>query len=231
VATATESAGSAIFDMDGVLVDNARFHREAWRQLFREEGVPLTDPEFWRLTIGRPVAEALPRLLGALLVPTELARLTRRRNELYHDLAQALVGAVPGVLAFVRGLEAQGVRRALATSAVPESAAAILGALDLADAFPVRVTAADIHRGKPDPEVYLTTAARLGVSPSTCVVFEDALVGVEAARRAGMRVVGLTTAYPGAELVAAGAHLTTSDFTGLTWAAVSAPSGPGSDGA
>jgi beta-phosphoglucomutase family hydrolase len=213
---------AAVFDMDGVLVDNKRFHRESWRRLFQEEGRPLTDPEFWRHTIGRPVEEAVQRLLGHDVPAAEAARLARRKIALYHELADGQASPVAGVVPFVRALVASGVPRALATSAVPDSAARILDALGLTAELSVRVTAHDVRRGKPDPEVYLTAAARLGVAPAGCVVFEDAVVGVEAARRAGMAVVGLTTAHSDEELRAAGATWTAPDFTTLGWAALAA---------
>lgn len=214
---------AAVFDMDGVLVNNARFHREAWRRLAREEGFDLTDPEFWRQAIGRPVEEAVPRILGRPVPPAEAIRLARRKTALYHELADGQAAAVPGVVEFVRALAAAGVPRALATSAVADSAARILESLGLATAFPVQVTAGQVRRGKPDPEVYLTAAAHLGVPPTACVVFEDAVVGVEAARRAGMAVVGLTTAHADAELRAAGATWTAPDFTHLAWASLAGP--------
>jgi HAD superfamily hydrolase (TIGR01509 family) len=212
-----------VFDMDGVLVHNSRFHREAWRRLSREEGFALTDPEFWRQAIGRPVEEAVPRILGRPVPPEEAASLARRKTALYHELADGHAEPVPGVVEFIRGLAADGVPLALATSAVADSAARILEGLGLAGAFPVQVTAGHVRRGKPDPEVYLTAAMRLGVPPAVCVVFEDAVVGVEAARRAGMAVVGLTTAHTAAELREAGATWTVPDFTGLTWAAIASP--------
>ena len=213
----------AVFDMDGVLINNSRFHREAWRRLAREEGFALTDPEFWRQAIGRPVDEAVPRILGRLVTPEEAARLAQRKTALYHELADGHAEPVPGVVEFVRALAVAGVPRALATSAVADSAARILEGLGLAGAFTVQVTAGHVRRGKPDPEVYLTAAARLGVPPAACVVFEDAVVGVEAARRAGMAVVGLTTAHADAELREAGAAWTAPDFTGLVWAALASP--------
>ena len=214
---------AAVFDMDGVLVDNKRFHREAWRRLAQEEGFALTDPEFWRQAIGRPVEEAVPRVLGRAVPAAEAIRLARRKTALYHELADGHAPPVPGVVEFVRGLATANVPRALATSAVAESAARILEGLGLTAAFPVQVTAGHVQRGKPDPEVYLTAAARLGVAPAVCVVFEDAVVGVEAARRAGMAVVGLTTAHAAAELRDAGAAWTAPDFTGLAWAALASP--------
>jgi HAD superfamily hydrolase (TIGR01509 family) len=209
--------------MDGVLVHNAPFHREAWRRLAREEGFDLTDPEFWRQAIGRPVEEAVPRILGRAVSPPEATRLARRKTALYHELADGQAAPVPGVVEFVRALAAAGIPRALATSAVAESAARILESLGLAAAFPVQVTAGQVRRGTPDPEVYLTAAARLGVPPPACVVFEDAVVGVEAARRAGMAVVGVTTAHADAELRAAGATWTAPDFTRLAWTALAGP--------
>jgi beta-phosphoglucomutase family hydrolase len=215
---------AALFDMDGVLVNNSRFHREAWRRLSREEGFALTDPEFWRQAIGRPVVEAVPRILGRPVPPAEAARLARRKTALYHELADGHAAPVPGVVEFVRALAAAGVPRALATSAAADSAARILQDLGLAAVFPVQVTAGQVRRGKPDPEVYLTAAARLGVPPAACVVFEDAVVGVEAARGAGMAVVGLTTAHAAAELRQAGATWTAADFTGLAWTALALPS-------
>jgi beta-phosphoglucomutase family hydrolase len=214
---------AAVFDMDGVLVNNSRFHREAWRRLAREEGFALTDPEFWRQAIGRPVEEAVPRILGRPVPSEEAHRLARRKTALYHELADGHAGPVPGVVEFVRALAVAGVPRALATSAVTDSAARILEGLGLAGAFTVQVTAGHVRCGKPDPEVYLTAAARLGVLPAACVVFEDAVVGVEAARRAGMAVVGLTTAHADAELREAGAAWTVPDFTGLVWAALASP--------
>jgi HAD superfamily hydrolase (TIGR01509 family) len=155
--------------------------------------------------------------------PDEAARLARRKTALYHELADGHAAPVPGVVEFIRALSAAGVPRALATSAVADSAARILEGLGLAAAFPVRVTAGQVRRGKPDPEVYLTAAAALGVPPAACVVFEDAVVGVEAARRAGMAVVGLTTAHADAELRAAGAAWTAPDFTRLAWTALAIP--------
>ena len=88
---------------------------------------------------------------------------------------------------------------------------------DLVEHFRVQVTGRDVRRGKPDPEVYLTTAARFGMAPGACVVFEDAPVGIEAAVRAGMRVVGVATTCHAETLQAAGARVVVPDFAGLAW--------------
>ena len=213
---------AVIFDMDGVLVDSGAYHRAAWRALLEELGAGPQDGEFWRLTIGRPVEEALPVLLGRPLSAQEIARYSKLKTDLYHQLADGRFPPVPGAVAFVRSLERQNIPRALATSASPRSVAAVLSDLDLTDQFPVVVTADDVERGKPDPEVYLAAALQLNVSPSHCLVFEDSLVGIEAALRAGMLPVGLTTAHTESELRKAGAVRVLADFEGLTWEAIAA---------
>ena len=109
--------------------------------------------------------------------------------------------------------------RAVATSASRHDVESLLIKSGLRDRFPVVVAAEDVRRGKPDPEVYLLAALRLGVTPEHCLVFEDAVVGVQAARSAGMRAIGVSTAHTEDELRAAGAERAVADFEGMTWPA------------
>jgi beta-phosphoglucomutase len=126
---------------------------------------------------------------------------------------------VRGVLAFVDALAARSVPCAVATSASRYDADRLLGRTGLRDRFDIVVTAEDVRRGKPDPEVYLRAAGGLGISPGECLVFEDAVVGVQAARSAGMRVIGVSTAHTETELLAAGAERAIEHFEGVTWPA------------
>jgi HAD superfamily hydrolase (TIGR01509 family) len=212
--------GAAIFDLDGVLVDSGVWHRAAWQALLAELGVEASRPDWWRLTIGRPSEEALPLLLGRTLTSVEAARLARRKRDLYAGLSGQGLRAVPGAPAFVQRLERRGVARAVGTSASRRDALRMLEAVGLGSRFTVVITAEDVERGKPDPEVYTLAARRLDVASGSCVVFEDSVVGIEAARRAGMRAVGVTTAYGEEELRAAGAGTVIADFEGLRWEAI-----------
>jgi len=180
---------AVIFDMDGVLVDSGVYHRAAWRALL----------------LGRRVSEH------------EARRLARRKRDLYTDLSRSGVVPVPGVRDFVMALSRLGIRRAVGTSASRFDLDRLLVTVGLRRHFDVIVTADDVTLGKPDPEVYELAAARLDVPADACIVFEDSLVGVEAARRAGMRAVGVTTAHTEAELREAGAERAISDFEGLEW--------------
>src|SRR5262249_48083468 len=120
----------AIFDMDGVLVDSEPHHHAAWRRLCLEEGVALTLAEVAERTLGRPVRESLPTLLGRALDADEHERLVRRKAVIYHEVSGGTVREVRGVVAFVRTLAESGVRCGLATSALPERVGPILDALE-----------------------------------------------------------------------------------------------------
>jgi HAD superfamily hydrolase (TIGR01509 family) len=210
------AATAVVFDLDGVLVDSGAHHRASWLALLADLGVPAP-PEFWRRTIGRPAVEAVGHLLERALTTDEAHELARRKHAHYVRLSGQALPAVPGVLDFVATLVRHGVPRAVATSARRADVTALLGRLDLLHVFPVVIAAEDVRRGKPDPEVYRTAARGLGVDAARCLVFEDALVGVQAARGAGMRVIGVTTAHTEAELVAAGAERAIPHFEGCTW--------------
>jgi HAD superfamily hydrolase (TIGR01509 family) len=210
------AASAVIFDMDGVLLDSGAHHRDAWRLLLEELGLTPA-PEFWRCTIGRPAEAAVPLLLERTVAPVEAVQLARRKREHYTRLAARGMLPVAGAPAFVTSLARAGVPRAVATSAPRADAEVLLTEIGVRAAFEVVVTVEDVRWGKPDPEVYLRAAEGLGVSADSCLVFEDAVVGVQAARNAGMRVVGVTSTYPAHELLAAGAERTIADFEGCRW--------------
>lgn len=206
-----------IFDMDGVLVDSGAHHRAAWRALLDELAATPAAEDYWRLTIGRPAEEAVGRLLGRALGSAEARRLARRKHHHYLRLACDAPPPIRGAPAFVTTLGEHGVPCGVATSASRGDAERLLRAIGIRSRFEVLVTAEDVWLGKPEPDVYLRAADGLRVDPARCLVFEDATVGIEAARRAGMRVIGLTTAHTEAELLAAGAERVIPNFEGLGW--------------
>ena len=214
---------TCIFDMDGVLIDSGAHHRKAWRALLDELGMVPKDPAFWRLTIGRPAEEAMPLLLDRHLTPAEAHRLALRKRDLYAGFAAEGLLSVPGVSGFLDDLARLGVPRAVGTSATRGDAVSLLEGLGLRRYFDVIVTADDVRFGKPNPEVYLESARRLGARPANCVVFEDSVVGVQAARSAGMRAIGVTTAHTASELQHAGAETAIASFEGIRWSAIARP--------
>jgi len=188
-----------LFDMDGVLVDSGPLHKESWRRIARELGRPMEDAFFHR-TFGMRNEEILEELLGPDLDPEEKARLGRRKEEIYRELARERLEAAPGAAGLVRALKEAGFRLALASSGPRANVELVLDVTGLGREMDAYVCAEDVSRGKPDPQVFLEAARRLGLAPERCVVVEDALVGIQAARRAGMRVVGVTGGREGSFL-------------------------------
>jgi beta-phosphoglucomutase family hydrolase len=188
----TTSAQAFIFDMDGTLLDNMRFHTEAWKETIEALGHPPVDPRTWeQRTSGIPNRTIFAELLG--VATPDVSEWIERKEAAYRRAAADRLRPVDGLIQFLDRAEEAGIQLALATGAGPANIEFNLQALDLARRFPVIVGADDVSRGKPDPEVFLTAADRLGVRANRCVVFEDAPLGIEAAHRAGMRVVALTT--------------------------------------
>lgn len=186
------TADALLFDNDGTLISSLESVYRCWSRWAREYGV--TEEDFARVPLhGRPAAEIVADLLPADVVPAAVARI----EQLEVEDAGGVV-ALPGTLALLESLPAE--RWAVVTSATRRLAEARLGHAAIR---PKNVIAADdISRGKPDPEPFLLAARRLGADPARCVVFEDAPVGLEAGRAAGMVTVALATTHRAEELSA-----------------------------
>jgi len=189
-------ARAFIFDMDGTIVDNMAFHTDSWLAFFERHGKSYEAEAFFRETAGAQGREILRARLGPDVSDEEITALALEKDALYRELYGPHRRAIEGLEQFVAGARAQGVKLAVATSAPPKNIVFTLDELDLRGHFDTVVGAADVKHGKPHPDVFLKAAEQLGVPPSDCIVFEDAPMGVEAARRAGMRAVVITTTLP-----------------------------------
>ena len=181
-----------IFDMDGTLVDNMRFHTEAWRTLIEENGFEFDERKFLVETAGQTNREIIPSVFGTVS-NERLNELALRKEELYREVYVHHRKPVEGLVDFLETAGGRGIKIAVATAASPPNMAFILDGLSLREYFGAITTAADVQRGKPDPEIFLLSAERLNVAPRNSVVFEDAFFGFEAAKRAGMKAIGITT--------------------------------------
>ena len=181
-----------IFDMDGTLVDNMRFHTEAWRTLIEENGYEFDERKFLVETAGQTNREIIPSVFGTVS-NERLNELALRKEELYREVYVHHRKPVEGLVDFLETAGGLGIKMAVATAASPPNMAFILDGLSLRKYFGAITTAADVRRGKPDPEIFLLSAERLNVAPRNSIVFEDAFFGFEAAKRAGMKAIGITT--------------------------------------
>lgn len=183
-----------IFDMDGVLVDSAKPHLRSWQLLAEENGRNVTEARF-AATFGQQNRDIIPLLFGETDAATMLT-LSDRKESLYRDLVRSDPPVMDGAADLVHALASAGVRLAVGSSGPIENIELMLAAMGIRDRFTTIVSAEDVQRGKPDPEVFTLACRRIGVPPHRCVVIEDAPVGVAAARASGARCIGLTTNYP-----------------------------------
>jgi beta-phosphoglucomutase family hydrolase len=181
-----------IFDMDGTLVDNMRFHADAWQKMLAENDLEVDMHEFLVKTAGKTNREIIPNFFKDA-TEEKLFELGQRKEELYRELFLPERKALDGVTEFLTEAQSLGVRMAVATAAPIANMEFILDGLELRRFFEVITTAADVKSGKPNPEVFLKSAEKVGVEPQNCLVFEDAFNGFEAASRAGMKSVGIAT--------------------------------------
>ena len=184
-----------IFDMDGTLVDNMHYHTDAWRQMLLENDVEMDAEEFLIKTAGKTNREIIPQIFKNIS-DERVAELGERKETLYRELFLKYRRPVDGVVEFLEASRQLGINMAVATAAPTANVEFVLDGLNLRRYFAAVTTAADISNGKPDPEIFLTSAEKLGVEPRNCLVFEDALNGFEAAHRARMRSIGIATVNP-----------------------------------
>ncbi|GAB4035104.1 beta-phosphoglucomutase [Spirosoma gilvum] len=182
-----------LFDLDGVIVDTAIYHYQAWKRLANELGFDISE-EFNESLKGVSRMESLDLILahGGLTLPDEKkAELAAQKNAWYLELVSRMTpeDILPGVASFFSQVRKAGIKTALGS--VSKNAGMILDRIGMTDAFDAIIDGNKISKGKPDPEVFTKGAVELGFSPAECVVFEDAVAGVEAGKRGGMFVVGL----------------------------------------
>jgi beta-phosphoglucomutase len=180
-----------LWDMDGTLVDSAEYHWQVWRDIMSREGSPITYQQFLA-TFGQRNDSILRPWLGEKATPELIQRIGDAKEALYREhVRQKGIAPLPGALEWVRLLHREGWRQAIASAAPRANIETILDVLHASRCFQAIVSADDVHRGKPDPEVFLVAATKLGVTPNHCIVVEDAQHGIEAARAAGMKSIGV----------------------------------------
>ena len=209
-----------LWDMDGVLVDTFDTHFRAWSRIFAELDHPFTLDDF-RRTFGMNNRSILKTLLGVDLPEADFQAVSDRKEVYFRESVRGITRFLSGVAEWLERFESLGLPQAVASSAPPENISALLNELHAHRWFSAVVSGAKLS-GKPDPAVFLLAAQQLGVSPADCLVIEDAVPGVEAAKRGGMRCIAVLTTNPPEALQQADlivpdlTHLTLEHLTQLT---------------
>jgi HAD superfamily hydrolase (TIGR01509 family) len=194
VAVESEPCG-VLWDLDGTLVDSAEQHYAAWRDTLAARGRAHSREEFVRF-FGRRNDAILVEMFGDTLDSAEHARIADEKEERYRQLVRADgLRPLPGVVSWLRRLRDQGFRQALATMAPAANVEVVVEVLGVGAFLDATVAAEDVPSGKPAPDIFIEAARRIEVPPGRCIVVEDAPAGLEGARRAGMRSVGVLSEH------------------------------------
>jgi beta-phosphoglucomutase len=186
-----------LFDLDGTLIDSMPHHHRAWARWHARRGNVIDTADYFAATAGRTNDEILADMYPAL-APAERRAMADEKESIYREIAASLLSLIAGAETFAAAARAAGVRMAVCTASTPENIALAYRLFPIGGWVETTVSPADGLRGKPEPDIFLEAARRLAVAPADCIVFEDAPLGVEGARRAGMRAVALTTTLPAA---------------------------------
>lgn len=193
---------AVIFDWDGVVVNSSAHHERSWEILAKTRGLPLPADHFKR-GFGKKNNVIIPDL-GWASDSADVEALAHAKEEIYRSLVrQNGIEPLPGVRQLLGALRERGIPCAIASSTERANLDLPLDLMGLREFFSVIVSGEEVVHGKPDPAVFVLAAQRLGIAPANCVVIEDALVGIEAAKRAGMPVIAVATTNPLAALGAA----------------------------
>ena len=216
----SDKSKAVIWDMDGVIADTAPYHLKAWQGVFHKRGVDFTKDDF-RRKFGQRNDTIIRNTLGKDISPSEIEAIANEKEEDYRQRVKNNVKPLPGATNLIKSLKEHGFAQALGSSAPIENIQLVTRELGIENLFQAIVSGREVKEGKPSPQGFLLAADKLGVKPQNCIVIEDAIAGVKAAKRGGMRCLAVTNTNPKASLAEADLvvdnleRVTASDLEGL----------------
>lgn len=191
---------AVIFDLDGTMIDNNAYHLAAWRQYLTDLGIEISDEAYRKHINGRTNKDAIEYIYQRKMSGEEAMVYTLEKEAVYRRIYEPFIQPVEGLISLLEKLEQYRLPMGIATSGIPVNIDFMFDHIPIRKFFSAVINSGHITHGKPHPEIFLKTAAAMHISPGSCLVFEDAAVGVKAAKAAGMNVVALTTTQTEAEL-------------------------------
>lgn len=202
-----------IFDMDGVIVDSNPAHTVALKQFCTKYGYELDEEKLREKIYGRANKDWIPNLFGEIS-KEKLKSYADEKEALYREIYKDTIAPVKGLENFLKMLEKNDIKKAIATSAPSENVSYTLENTNLKNYFDTILDESFVSRGKPDPEIYIKTVQALNFKPENCIVVEDSLSGIQSAQKAGCKVIGILTTHTKEEF--AHTDLVIKDFDELT---------------
>ena len=190
---------AVIWDMDGVIADTAPYHLQGWRIVFGKRGTEYTEEDYWRNT-GKRSDSIVRNILGDDMSDEDVAAIVKEKDETFQELIARNIRSFPGVLELMTALRENNFKMAIASSAPMHNIQLIVRGLKIESLFDAIISGWEVTKGKPDPQTFLLAAAGLGIDTKDCVVIEDAISGVTASKRAGIRCIAVTNTTSHEEL-------------------------------
>ena len=203
-----------LFDMDGTLVDSIPFHKASWVSFLKKHDIVL-DPEQFHAQNHGNIDEMIKRFFGTAISDEKLIELGNEKEVMYRDLYRLHIREIDGLTDFLHALKKQNIQAALATMGDPTNIDFILDSIKVRSFFQCITGGNEILKGKPDPEIYELSLEKMNLKNTDCVVIEDSKDGVLSAKKAGIKVIGITTSHTADELKQAGCFYTITDFREL----------------
>ncbi len=191
---------AVIFDLDGTLLDNNSFHRKTWEAYLQKMGKTISEEEFNAHLNGRTNKDAVEYIYGRKMSEEESTKYTLEKEALYREIYKPFIKPVTGLINFLEILNQKNIPMAIATSGIQPNIDFMFENIPIKKYFKEIVNSSHITNGKPHPEIYLKVASLLNVPPKNCLVFEDAVVGINSAKAAGMKVIAVATTQTKEEL-------------------------------
>jgi beta-phosphoglucomutase len=189
-----------IFDLDGTLLDNNEVHFKAWKKYLKENQKEISDEDFKENISGRTNKDVVEYIYQKEMTENEASKYYEGKEEIYRKMYEADIAPVAGLQDFLEDLDNHNITMAIATSGIQVNIDFMFYHVPIKKYFKTIISSADVSKGKPDPEIFLKTAAALRTPSENCIVFEDSMAGVRAGKSAGMKVVALTTTHTPEEL-------------------------------
>jgi len=205
---------AVLWDLDGVIADTGDYHYRAWQDVFGQRGVTFTEEDFMR-HFGRRHDTIIRFALGDNVSREEFDIITREKQEKYRQIVADNIKPLPGAIELIKSLNNYRIKTAIASSAPLKNVEIIIRGLGIEDCFQAIAWGTEVPEGKPSPQVFLLAAGKLEAEPGNCVVIEDAIAGVAAAKQAGMKCVAVTNSHPGSSLKKADLVVDTLEAVGI----------------
>ncbi len=203
-----------IFDLDGTLVDSLPYHHESWRIFFKNNNLEENDfSEILKEYKGGGTLELMTSVFGDTYTRDELKKMSDDKEVIFRNIYKSKIYPIEGLNKFLDNLKENNILLSIGSNAIRKNVLMTIQELGITNYFSSIICGDEVSRGKPDPEMYLKTLSNLKVSNNECIIFEDSIEGVEAARNADIKVVGVTSSQSSEKLKSVGAFKTINDYT------------------